>query len=242
MTDPEASQQGQGFAPSRELSEAVQTSLASAPPSLSSSAAAGLLRCCCGAHTPDNPCPVSMGATSADLLLSPSPLVIPSCQLPGALHARKVHTGGAVAQEQLPTCSCPCSSCSCQSQGSHAPSPTSHHQQQHHHHQFAFIREAVEIKTSCPFDILSRPSGARGRVRKEWVVCDRGPRSHLSPAWVPQLQLHMAAAGTWSGLLVSRSPRGVAVYRMYRDDEYLYRMCCLIKRCVRYYANDGVIQ
>jgi radial spoke head protein 9 len=97
-----------------------------------------------------------------------------------------------------------------------------------HHH--AFLREIVEIKNSCPFDAVTCKSGARGRVKKEWVVCDRGPRSHLSPSWVPQMQLHMAATGTWSGLLVTRSPRGVYVYRMYRDDEYLYRMCCLIKR------------
>ncbi len=35
-------------------------------------------------------------------------------------------------------------------------------------------------------------------------MSDRGPRHSLPPYWIPQLQLHMAACGCHSGLLVSR--------------------------------------
>eukprot|EP00798_Chlamydomonas_sp_ICE-L_P005574 gene5574-4208_t len=48
---------------------------------------------------------------------------------------------------------------------------------------------------------------------------------------VPQLQLGMLAAGTWSGLIVNRSAtKGVRIFRMYRDDEYLYRMMRIVAR------------
>jgi hypothetical protein len=48
---------------------------------------------------------------------------------------------------------------------------------------------------------------------------------------VPQAQMHMVAAGTQSALIVSRSAtRGVRVFRMWRDDEYLARMLALAAR------------
>lgn len=51
----------------------------------------------------------------------------------------------------------------------------------------------------------------------QYVQNDRGPVSGVWPLWVPQLQAHMAAAGAFSGLLLSRSPtRGVRLFRMYR--------------------------
>lgn len=51
----------------------------------------------------------------------------------------------------------------------------------------------------------------------QYVVSDRGPHGGLWPLWVPQLQAHMAAAGTGSALLLSRSAsRGVRLFRVYR--------------------------
>lgn len=58
--------------------------------------------------------------------------------------------------------------------------------------------------------------GGKGRLQWEVVVSDRGPRHSLPPYWIPQLQLHMAACGCHSGLLVSRCVahlRAAAVYR-----------------------------
>eukprot|EP00798_Chlamydomonas_sp_ICE-L_P005573 gene5573-4207_t len=66
------------------------------------------------------------------------------------------------------------------------------------------VREIVEVKNTVPFGERQRRRGAKGKMLTEVIVSDRGPRDQVSAQWVPQLQLHMLAAGTWSGLIVNR--------------------------------------
>lgn len=68
------------------------------------------------------------------------------------------------------------------------------------------------------------------RPQVEWCVSDR-VRERLPPYWVPQLQLHMLATGCQSAVLVARSVRGgMRLWRMWREDEYLFRMLAMIRR------------
>ncbi|PNW76449.1 hypothetical protein CHLRE_11g467596v5 [Chlamydomonas reinhardtii] len=84
------------------------------------------------------------------------------------------------------------------------------------------IREVVEVKNHCPFVYKDQRKARKRGVVINYAASDRGPVSGLWPLWVPQLQAHMAAAGTASGLLLSRSPsRGVKLFRVYRDDGFL---------------------
>ena len=57
-----------------------------------------------------------------------------------------------------------------------------------------------------PHTFVQVRRGAKGRLVREWVVCDPGLPGGcgISPAWVPQLQLHMLAAGCASALLMHR--------------------------------------
>ncbi|KAG2432131.1 hypothetical protein HXX76_009057 [Chlamydomonas incerta] len=84
------------------------------------------------------------------------------------------------------------------------------------------VREVVEVKNHCPFVYKDQRKARKRGVVINYAASDRGPVAGLWPLWVPQLQAHMAAAGTSSGLLLSRSPsRGVRLYRVYRDDAFL---------------------
>ena len=47
-------------------------------------------------------------------------------------------------------------------------------------------------------------SGAKGRLRLQYVLRDKGPRQQVPAHWVPQLQLHLLATGCHSVLLLSR--------------------------------------
>lgn len=58
----------------------------------------------------------------------------------------------------------------------------------------AGLTEVVEVKNTCPFGTSTR-RGGNGKVKSGFVVSDRGPRDQVPPEWVPQLQLHMLAAG-----------------------------------------------
>ncbi|KAG2439062.1 hypothetical protein HYH02_006589 [Chlamydomonas schloesseri] len=84
------------------------------------------------------------------------------------------------------------------------------------------IREVVEVKNHCPFVYKDQRKARKRGVVINYAAADRGPVSGLWPLWVPQLQAHMAAAGASSALLLSRSPsRGVRLFRVYRDDQFL---------------------
>lgn len=51
----------------------------------------------------------------------------------------------------------------------------------------------------------------------------------------------MAACGAWSGLLVSRSvSRGLRVWRVLRDDEYVARMLRVLSRCAMFGLGLGL--
>ncbi|KAG2496759.1 hypothetical protein HYH03_005168 [Edaphochlamys debaryana] len=105
----------------------------------------------------------------------------------------------------------------------------------------AVLREVVEVKSSCPFGVRQVRRGGKGRVHSELVLCDLGPRGALPALWVPQLQLHMLAAGTASGLAVSRSAtKGAAVWRLWRDDAYLGAMMGLLESFVQDYVLRGL--
>ena len=69
------------------------------------------------------------------------------------------------------------------------------------------LREVVEVKNHCPFKTSKNPGAyrRRGKVAGTRYTLSPGyPASKVQPQWVPQLQLHMLAAGCTSGLLVSR--------------------------------------
>ncbi|KAL6750822.1 hypothetical protein V8C86DRAFT_2796579 [Haematococcus lacustris] len=71
-------------------------------------------------------------------------------------------------------------------------------------------------------------------------MTNRGPRAQPAPWWVPQLQLHMLCAGTWSGLLLVRSAtQGGSVWRMWRDQEYCARLLRLVKKLYCDYVLRG---
>ena len=68
-------------------------------------------------------------------------------------------------------------------------------------------------------------SGAKGRLKLQYVVRDKGPRLSPPAHWVPQLQLHMLATGCHSLLLLSRSAtRGSRIFRVTRDHAYVRAM------------------
>lgn len=98
--------------------------------------------------------------------------------------------------------------------------------------------EVVEVKNTCPFDYCQAQSArGRGRKQRKFVICDRGPRTKVDAMWVPQLQLQMLCAGTSSGLLVSRSAtKGIRVFRMRRDDEYVRLMLSVLSVLWQYHV------
>ncbi len=65
------------------------------------------------------------------------------------------------------------------------------------------LRDVRWVRTRARAALQVR-RGGKGRMTTEAVLSDPGPRSALPALWVPQLQLHMLAAGTESALLVSR--------------------------------------
>ncbi|GAB4823700.1 hypothetical protein N2152v2_010746 [Parachlorella kessleri] len=92
------------------------------------------------------------------------------------------------------------------------------------------VKEVVEVKNTCPFGV-NQHRGQRGSPAELYLLSDRGPRHDVKPEWVPQLQLHMLCAGTRTALLVSRSAtKGLHVFRMARDDDYLQLMLRVLSR------------
>ncbi|KAG2440766.1 hypothetical protein HXX76_003622 [Chlamydomonas incerta] len=103
------------------------------------------------------------------------------------------------------------------------------------------LREVVEVKSTCPFGMRQVRRGGKGRVHTELVLGDPGPRHAVPAAWVPQLQLHMLATGCQSALVVSRSAsKGMTVFRLLRDDEYLQRMMGVLARLNNEYVRRGL--
>lgn len=100
--------------------------------------------------------------------------------------------------------------------------------------------QVIEIKNVCPF--REAPTSAhnhRGRNGYHkpggYIVADPGPPAAFPPQHVPQLQLEMLAAGCGSGLLaVQSATRGVAVWRLYRDDSYIAE---LLRQVGRFYCD-----
>lgn len=102
------------------------------------------------------------------------------------------------------------------------------------------VREAVEVKNSCPFVYKGQRKARKRGINIHYVVSDRGPHGGLWPLWVPQLQAHMAAAGTGSALLLSRSAsRGVRLFRVYRDDAYLVSALDLVRELQHAHVARG---
>ena len=86
------------------------------------------------------------------------------------------------------------------------------------------VWEVVEVKSRCPFR-SENPSSHGGF----FCLSDRGPPDSLPEQHVPQLQLEMLCTGTRSALLVCDSAsKGMAIYRLRRDDEYLALMLKLL--------------
>mmetsp|Transcript_36466 Transcript_36466/g.92168 ORF Transcript_36466/g.92168 Transcript_36466/m.92168 type:complete len:242 (-) Transcript_36466:610-1335(-) len=85
---------------------------------------------------------------------------------------------------------------------------------------WAYMAEAVEVKSSCPF-VLQQRRGGGGR----WAAACRGPREDVPPAYIPQLHLEMLATGVQSCLLLCHSAsEGINVFRVWRDDTYVDSM------------------
>jgi hypothetical protein len=90
------------------------------------------------------------------------------------------------------------------------------------------VREVIEIKSTCPFAQRSR---SRGSKKAGWVIHDRGPREQVSPHWMPQLQMQMHCSQCATALLVSSSAtKGMRVFRVCRNEEYLDMMLSLAVR------------
>ena len=111
----------------------------------------------------------------------------------------------------------------------------------------AVVLETVEVKNVCPFrEAAIAGNGAAGKRRgaapsRRYALCDAGPHAALPAAHVAQLQLQMACAGTRTGLLVVESAtKGMAVWRMARDDAYVGAMLALLASFnARFGAGDG---
>jgi hypothetical protein len=107
--------------------------------------------------------------------------------------------------------------------------------------------EVIEVKNVCPFrEAAFNPSAGGGKRRgaapsRRYALSDAGPHASLPAAHVPQLQLHMACAGTRSALLVVESAtKGMAVWRMARDEAYLGAMLALLASFnARFGAGEG---
>jgi uncharacterized membrane protein YgcG len=106
----------------------------------------------------------------------------------------------------------------------------------------ATILEVVEVKNVCPFR-EAPPAGSKRRgaaPARAYTLSDAGPHSAPPAAHMPQLQLEMAAAGTRSGLLVVESAtRGMAVWRLRRDDAYVGAMLALLATFNGLYGPAG---
>lgn len=109
------------------------------------------------------------------------------------------------------------------------------------------VEEVVEVKNVCPFREAAFNASAGGGKRRgaapsrRYALSDAGPHSALPAAHVPQLQMHMACAGTRSALLVVESAtKGMAVWRMARDEAYLGAMLALLASFnARFGAGEG---
>jgi hypothetical protein len=109
------------------------------------------------------------------------------------------------------------------------------------------VQEVVEVKNVCPFrEAAFNPSAGGGKRRgaapsRRYALSDAGPHASLPAAHVPQLQLHMACSGTRSALLVVESAtKGMAVWRMARDEAYLGAMLALLASFnARFGAGEG---
>ncbi|PNH10989.1 hypothetical protein TSOC_002208 [Tetrabaena socialis] len=103
------------------------------------------------------------------------------------------------------------------------------------------LREVVEVKNHCPFVFKGQRAAQRRGVTINYANNDRGPVASLWPLWVPQLQAHCASCGADSVLLLSRSPsKGIRLFRMYRDDEYLSSALALVRelQCAHVARNE----
>ncbi|KAF5828969.1 hypothetical protein DUNSADRAFT_16749 [Dunaliella salina] len=97
-------------------------------------------------------------------------------------------------------------------------------------------REVVEVKNHCPFVFRSK-KGARGQAKA--IISGNRPSRSLQAKWVPQLQLHCLASGANSALLVSRTAtKGMTVFRMYRNEEYIQNMLSVV-HYMRKEVNHG---
>jgi hypothetical protein len=102
--------------------------------------------------------------------------------------------------------------------------------------------EVVEVKNVCPFR-EAQPAGSKRRgsgAQRAYTLSDAAPHAAPPHAHLPQLQLEMAAAGVTSGLLVIESAtRGMAVWRLRRDDAYVGAMLGLLSTFAALYGAQG---
>ena len=100
-----------------------------------------------------------------------------------------------------------------------------------------FIWEVVEIKSRCPFR-SENPSSTKGPG--VFLLSDRGPPDAMPEQHVPQLQLEMHCTGTRSALLVCDSAsKGMAIYRLQRDDDYIALMLRLLALFCAQHVEPG---
>lgn len=90
----------------------------------------------------------------------------------------------------------------------------------------------VEVKNSCPFTFSC---SSRGKCA--FHVRDRGPREYVDVLHVPQLQFQMLCSKTPSAFLVSKSAsKGVRIFQMARDDEYIQCMLTVLRLFYKTYV------
>eukprot|EP00899_Mesostigma_viride_P022999 jgi/Mesvir1/3884/Mv19836-RA.1 len=87
------------------------------------------------------------------------------------------------------------------------------------------IVEVIEVKNRCPFqhEETSRRSGTKKTSKPHYAVSDADPPTDsVHPTYVPQLQMEMLAAKASSAVLVlNTATKGMYLFRMHRNDEYL---------------------
>ncbi|BDA44460.1 hypothetical protein COCOBI_05-6450 [Coccomyxa sp. Obi] len=99
--------------------------------------------------------------------------------------------------------------------------------------------EVVEVKNACPYRQVTTVT-RKGRAKISYVLADGGPHNRIARNWVAQLQLEMLATPANSALLVSRSAtKGLTIYRMWRDEDYVQTMLHFVSRLYTEHVLPG---
>ncbi|XP_004343918.1 hypothetical protein CAOG_07194 [Capsaspora owczarzaki ATCC 30864] len=94
--------------------------------------------------------------------------------------------------------------------------------------------EILEIKNTCPFV----EAKGQGKHKFRWLAMQ--PQEQIASMNIPQLQLQMFVANVQSALYISVSAtRGLNIFRVMRDDEYVRLLLRLVHFTYKHCVVDG---